>query len=212
VPWVWLTGAISLEVVATLNLKMSEGFTRFWPSVVVILGYIGSFSLLGATLKRIDVGTVYAIWSGAGTVVVVFVGIMLFDESAAMIRLLGIAVIMVGVIVVNLSGPSEGGLEAAAAATRASSDSGDGAGGSAAGAGSTGTAGASHPPAMRHGTRRRLIDEPSGRRREAPGVIPLPRSAPDTERRTSAGERRTSGKHVDHSRSSTMLAKFVRPR
>src|SRR5438105_2566144 len=66
VPWVWLAGAISLEVVATLNLKLSEGFTRFWPSVVVVLGYIGSFSLLGATLKKIDVGTVYAIWSGAG--------------------------------------------------------------------------------------------------------------------------------------------------
>jgi multidrug transporter EmrE-like cation transporter len=109
VAWVWLAGAILLEVVATLNLKLSEGFTRFWPSVVVVLGYIGSFSLLGATLKRIDVGTVYAIWSGAGTVVVVFVGIMLFGESATGVRLLGIGVITLGVIVLNLSGGGHGG-------------------------------------------------------------------------------------------------------
>jgi small multidrug resistance pump len=196
VPWVWLAGAISLEVVATLNLKISEGFTRFWPSVVVVLGYIGSFGLLGATLKKIDVGTVYAIWSGAGTVVVVFVGIMLFGESAAAVRLLGIAVIMVGVVVVNLSGPPDGGAaEAAAASTEPNSDSrardvppGENSGLS----------------AVRHGTRRRLVDEPSGRRREAPGLIPRPRSAPDN-------ERRSSGKHVDHDRSG-VLNRLNRPR
>jgi small multidrug resistance pump len=107
VTWVWLAGAISLEVVATLNLKASYGFSRLWPSLIVVLGYIGSFILLGATLKRLDVGTVYAIWSGAGTVVVVFVGIALFGESATAMRLAGIAVIVAGVIVVNLSGSAE---------------------------------------------------------------------------------------------------------
>jgi small multidrug resistance pump len=106
VTWVWLAGAISLEVVATLNLKASYGFSRLWPSLIVVLGYIGSFVLLGATLKRLDVGTVYAIWSGAGTVVVVFVGIALFGESATAMRMAGIGVIVAGVIVVNLSGGS----------------------------------------------------------------------------------------------------------
>jgi small multidrug resistance pump len=104
VTWVWLAGAISLEVVATLNLKASYGFSRLLPSLIVVFGYIGSFILLGATLKRLDVGTVYAIWSGAGTVVVVFVGIALFGESATAMRMAGIAVIVAGVIVVNLSG------------------------------------------------------------------------------------------------------------
>jgi small multidrug resistance pump len=107
VTWVWLAGAISLEVVATLNLKASYGFSRLLPSLIVVLGYIGSFILLGATLKRLDVGTVYAIWSGAGTVVVVFVGIALFGESATAMRMAGIAVIVAGVIVVNLSGSAE---------------------------------------------------------------------------------------------------------
>jgi small multidrug resistance pump len=106
VTWVWLAGAISLEVVATLNLKASYGFSRLLPSLIVVFGYIGSFILLGATLKRLDVGTVYAIWSGAGTVVVVFVGIALFGESATAMRMAGIAVIVAGVIVVNLSGGS----------------------------------------------------------------------------------------------------------
>jgi small multidrug resistance pump len=98
VTWVWLAGAISLEVVATLNLKASYGFSRLLPSLIVVFGYIGSFILLGATLKRLDVGTVYAIWSGAGTVVVVFVGIALFGESATAMRMAGIAVIVAGVI------------------------------------------------------------------------------------------------------------------
>jgi small multidrug resistance pump len=102
-----LAAAISLEVVATLNLKASEGFSRFWPSVVVVFGYVGCFLLMGTTLKDLDVGLVYAIWSGVGTVAVVMTGFALFGEPLSTGKVLGMAVIIAGVVVVNLSQPPE---------------------------------------------------------------------------------------------------------
>jgi multidrug transporter EmrE-like cation transporter len=102
--WMWLGCAIALEVVATSSLKAADGFTRLWPSLLVVIGYCGSVVMLGLTLKTFDVGMVYAIWSGAGTAVILLIGIAIFDEPATSMRLGGIALIIVGIVMLNLSG------------------------------------------------------------------------------------------------------------
>jgi small multidrug resistance pump len=182
VVWVWFAGAISLECIATLNLKASEGFSRILPSIVVVLGYVGSFALLGAVLKRLDVGIVYAIWSGVGTVVVVSVGFAMFGESITAMKLVGVGVIIVGVIVVNLSGTHD---SAEAKVTEASQQSP---------AGADGAVELNSAPVMkavRHGTRRRVVDRSETGRKVGVADIPRPR--------VPAG-RRLPGRHVDDAR------------
>jgi small multidrug resistance pump len=103
VAWFWLAGAIALEVISTLTLKTTGGFGRSWSTAFVILGYTGSFALLGLTLKSFDVGMVYAIWSAVGTAVIVIVGIAAFGEPATATRMGGVLLVVVGVVVLNLS-------------------------------------------------------------------------------------------------------------
>ncbi len=103
-PYVLLAGAIVVEVLATTALKLSVGFTKLWPSVATVVGYVISFVLLAQTLKSIDVGTAYAIWSAVGTALIVLIGIVFFHESASLVRMLGIALIIIGVVLLNLSG------------------------------------------------------------------------------------------------------------
>jgi small multidrug resistance pump len=103
VAWLALFGAIALEVSSTLCLKTSDGFSRFWPSVFVILGYTGSFACLGYTLKSFDVGLVYAIWSAVGTAAIVIIGATAFQEPVTVPRMGGVILIVIGVVVLNLS-------------------------------------------------------------------------------------------------------------
>ena len=101
-PWLTLGGAIVAEVVATSALKASEGFTRWWPSVVVVLGYGLAFWLLSLTLRSVPVGVAYAIWSGLGTVLIGVVGWLAFGQRLDAWALLGMALIVAGVLVMNL--------------------------------------------------------------------------------------------------------------
>ena len=71
--WLFLSIAIVSEVLATSALKSSNGFTRLWPSIVVIAGYAVAFFFLSLTLRTIPVGIAYAIWSGAGIVLVTLI-------------------------------------------------------------------------------------------------------------------------------------------
>ena len=105
--WFWLAGAIALEVISTLTLKTTGGFNRSWSTVFIVLGYTGSFAALGITLKSFDVGMVYAIWSAVGTAVIVTVGIAAFGEPATAARLGGVALVVIGVVVLNLSETKE---------------------------------------------------------------------------------------------------------
>lgn len=98
-----LAGAIVAEVLGTTALKFSNGFTRLWPSVGTTVGYVISFILLAQTLKTMAVGTAYAIWSAVGTALIVTIGIVFLGESATVTRLLGIALVIAGVVVLNLS-------------------------------------------------------------------------------------------------------------
>ncbi|MEY9849237.1 multidrug efflux SMR transporter [Streptacidiphilus sp. MAP5-3] len=103
-PALFLALAISSEICATVSLKYTFGFTRLLPSIVVILGYVASFALLSQALKQIPVSTAYAIWSGAGTAVVAAIGFVFLGEGVNLWKVLGVALIIVGVVALNLGG------------------------------------------------------------------------------------------------------------
>ncbi|WP_069172192.1 DMT family transporter [Streptomyces griseus] len=99
-----LAAAIAAEVAGTTAMKYSEGFTRLWPSLVTVVGYAVAFVLLAQTLKTLSIGTAYAIWAGVGTAAVAAIGILWMGESAGPVKLAGIALIVAGVVVLNLGG------------------------------------------------------------------------------------------------------------
>ncbi|AWW40203.1 MULTISPECIES: DMT family transporter [Streptomyces] len=99
-----LAGAIAAEVGATTAMKYSDGFSRLWPSLVTALGYLVAFALLAQTLKTVSVGSAYAIWSGAGTAVVALIGTLFLGEGMTVTKAAGIALIILGVVVLNLGG------------------------------------------------------------------------------------------------------------
>ena len=94
--------AVVSEVTATTALKFSEGFTKLIPSLVVVAGYGLSFYLLSLSLKAIPIGTAYALWSGIGIVLTVIIGAVLWREQMDWARGIGIALIIIGILVINL--------------------------------------------------------------------------------------------------------------
>ena len=94
--------AVLSEVTATTALKFSEGFTRLGPSIVVVLGYGVSFYLLSLSLKVIPIGVAYALWSGIGIVLTVIAGMILWREPLDWARVVGIALIIGGILVINM--------------------------------------------------------------------------------------------------------------
>ncbi|MEW2391478.1 multidrug efflux SMR transporter [Streptomyces venezuelae] len=99
-----LAGAIAAEVAGTTAMKYSEGFSRLWPSLITVAGYLLAFSLLAQTLKTLSVGTAYAIWAGIGTAAVAAIGMIFLGESANLVKVAGIALVIAGVVVLNLGG------------------------------------------------------------------------------------------------------------
>jgi len=104
--WVYLAIAGVLEVAWAIGLKYSDGFKRLWPSVWTVAAMIGSFMFLAQALRTIPVGTGYAVWTGIGAVGTAALGIILFAESAALPRLLCIALIVAGILGLKLTSPS----------------------------------------------------------------------------------------------------------
>lgn len=96
--------AILSEVAGTTSLKLSQGFTKLIPSIAVVIFYGLSFVLLSLTLKRLQVGVVYAIWSAVGTALIATIGIIWFKEPLTAIKIGSIALIILGVIGLNLGG------------------------------------------------------------------------------------------------------------
>jgi len=94
--------AVVFEVTATTALKFSEGFSKWIPSVVVVLGYGLSFYLLSLSLQTIPIGTAYALWSGIGIVLTVIAGMILWREPMDCARGIGIFLIMLGIAIINL--------------------------------------------------------------------------------------------------------------
>lgn len=100
--WLFLIIAIMGEVTATSALKLSEGFTRPIPSIIVVAGYAIAFYFLSLTLKAIPIGIAYAIWAGLGVVLVAVVGVFLFDQKLDVAAIVGMGLILSGVLVMNL--------------------------------------------------------------------------------------------------------------
>lgn len=100
--WVFLAGAITSEVFATAALKASDGFSRWIPSLVVVVGYGLAFYLLSIAIRTLPLGLSYAIWSGVGTAGAVAAGVILFREQLDLWRVLGILLILVGIVVINV--------------------------------------------------------------------------------------------------------------
>ncbi|MCG8519690.1 MAG: SMR family transporter [Pseudomonadales bacterium] len=99
--WVLLVAAIGAEVVATSALKASDGFSRLWPSVLVVVGYGLAFYLLALTLRSIPVGVAYAIWSGVGVVAIALIGWLVFGQKLDAPAVIGMGLIVAGVLVMN---------------------------------------------------------------------------------------------------------------
>ncbi len=101
-PWLFLSIAIISEVVATSALKSSNGFSQFWPSLVVVAGYAAAFFFLSLTLRTIPVGVAYAIWSGAGIVLITVIGWLVLGQALDVPAIVGLALIIVGVVILNV--------------------------------------------------------------------------------------------------------------
>jgi small multidrug resistance pump len=101
--WIYLLGAIAFEVAGTTAMKLSEGFTRTWPSVAMMVFYLLSLGALTLALKRFDMSMAYAIWSGVGTALITVVGFYLFKEPISLLKVGSIALIIVGVVGLHLS-------------------------------------------------------------------------------------------------------------
>lgn len=106
--YAYLAISIVAEVVATSALKASEGFTRLLPSAIVAIGYAISFYFFSLTLKVMPVGIVYAIWSGVGIILIAAIGWLLYGQKLDAAAMAGMALIVAGVLVVNLLSRSTG--------------------------------------------------------------------------------------------------------
>lgn len=100
--FVYLALAIVAEVIGTSALKATEGFTRPGPSLVVVIGYGIAFYLLSLVLRTLPVGVAYAIWAGMGIVLVTLVALLVYGQRPDPPAVLGIALIVTGVVVIQL--------------------------------------------------------------------------------------------------------------
>ncbi len=95
---------IGFEVLGTVSLKLSEGFTRLIPSLFVAIGYGASFYFLSVLLKQgAPIGIIYAIWSGLGTAAIALIGYWIWNEKLSIPALIGIALVIIGVALINLT-------------------------------------------------------------------------------------------------------------
>lgn len=90
------------EVIATASLKSTDGFTKFWPSIVVVVGYCSAFYFLSLTLDTIPIGVAYAIWSGVGIASLAIISVLIFDQKIDLAGAVGMALIIAGVVVLRV--------------------------------------------------------------------------------------------------------------
>jgi small multidrug resistance pump len=104
VPYVYLLFAIAFEVVATSLLKLSDGFTRLWPTVGSVAGYVAAFVLLAVVVRHVPVGVAYAMWAGLGTAAIAAVGVVFLHETVTVAKVAGVLLVIGGVVLLNLGG------------------------------------------------------------------------------------------------------------
>jgi small multidrug resistance pump len=101
--WIWLFVAIVLEVAATVFMKLSDGFSKLIPTLIMGLLYGISFFPLAIALKKMEVSVAYAVWSAVGTALVTMIGIFLFKETMSLMKVFAIVLIIVGVVTLNMT-------------------------------------------------------------------------------------------------------------
>jgi len=103
--WLALAAAGLMEIVWTLGLKYSDGFTRLWPNVITAVAIPLSFVFLGLSLQSVPFGVAYAIWAGIGAAGALVTGIVLFGEPADSVRIICLSLIIAGMVGLKLAGP-----------------------------------------------------------------------------------------------------------
>ena len=102
--WFLLTLAILLEVCGTTSMKLSEGFSRLGPSILIFVFYGLSFVAFTFALRHIDISFAYAVWAGLGVLLIALIGVVWFHEPAGVVKIISIGLIIAGVAGLNLSG------------------------------------------------------------------------------------------------------------
>jgi len=102
-PWIYLLLAGLLEVVWAVAMKQSHGFTRLWPSVIMVIGMVASVGLLTLSMRTLPLGTAYAIWTGIGALGAFTIGIFAFGEAATPLRLLAAGLILSGLVLMKIA-------------------------------------------------------------------------------------------------------------
>jgi small multidrug resistance pump len=100
--WILLGIAIAAEIFGTLSLKASDGLSKLMPTLGVVIGYATAFTLMAMSLKKLDVGITYAIWSGFGIIGAAIGGVVFFDQQLSKMTIVGMITIVTGVVIMNL--------------------------------------------------------------------------------------------------------------
>lgn len=100
--YIYLVIAVAAETIGTTALQASSQFTKFWPSVLVVLSYAVAFYFLGVVLKYIPVGIAYAIWSGVGIVLISLIGLVVFGQTLDLAAVLGLGMIIGGIVIIHV--------------------------------------------------------------------------------------------------------------
>lgn len=104
--YIYLAAAIVLEIISTSMMKYSAGFTKLYPSIAFAVGMSASFYALAHAMTTIPLNIAYAIWAGVGTVLTALVAVFVWKESINIYSGFGIALIVIGVVLLNLKGPA----------------------------------------------------------------------------------------------------------
>ena len=104
--WAYLLLAGAFEVGFASTLKLTDGFTRLWPTIVFLIFAIASFALLAKAAQTLPIGTAYAVWTGIGAVGTVIIGILFYKEPATALRLFFLATLIVSIIGLRYATPS----------------------------------------------------------------------------------------------------------
>jgi len=102
--WIYLSAAIATEVVGTLFLRYTDGFTKPAPSILVIVMFVVSLWLTALALKGLEISLAYAVWAGVGTAAIAIIGMAAMGETVNALKLASIVLVISGVVGLNLSG------------------------------------------------------------------------------------------------------------
>ncbi|OEC86902.1 MULTISPECIES: DMT family transporter [Methanobacterium] len=101
--WILLFIGVGLEVVATTCLKLSQSFTKLWPSIGFIIFFASAFYLFSLCMKHIEMGIAYAVWAGLGIGLIAIMGVIFFSEEISFLKFLAIGMIIAGAVILNLT-------------------------------------------------------------------------------------------------------------